>query len=94
MENERERNGQFAKGYPGFKPVGALKRKSNYEMDKLKEIFDKIQPYLLEDLRLIGSTERIRTLITITKMLDAKKNRKMKTAKSKALNTNIEPKSL
>jgi hypothetical protein len=94
MESEREKNGQFAKGHPGFKPVGAVKRKSNYEFEKLKEIFDKIQPYLLEDLRIIGSTERIRTLITITKMLDAKKNRKKKTAKTKALKSAIEPKSL
>lgn len=35
MSNERKINGQFAIDHPEFKSVGAVKRKSNHELERL-----------------------------------------------------------
>jgi hypothetical protein len=76
MSNEREKNGQFAKGHPGFKPVGAVKRKSNHE--RLKEIFDTLSLNLENYQPNIGYLSIVELMMKITKitMQDKKKKKK------------------
>jgi len=81
MKDQRNEKGQFAPGHDGFKPVGATKRKKNHEMDRLKEIFDFIQPYIEKDLIDYGGHTRINTMLEICKILNSsKKAKKMKTS--------------
>ncbi len=78
MSNEREKNGQFAKGHPGFKPVGAVKRKSNHELERLREIFDKLSLNLDRERPNVGFSGTIELMMKITKIVtqDNKKRKK------------------
>jgi hypothetical protein len=77
MSNEREKNGQFAKGHPGFKPVGAVKRKSNHELERLREIFDALSMNLVNYQPHIGYLSSVELMMKITKiMMQEKKVRK------------------
>ena len=76
MDNQRNENGQFAPGHQGFKPIGAVSRKKNYDLECLKEIFDIIIPNVERDLRNAGAAARLKTMLDISKILTA--NRKLK----------------
>lgn len=78
MNNEREKNGQFAKGHPGFKPLGAHKRKANHELEQLREIFDAILLNLKNQQPNLSYRSSIELMMQIAKitMQDKKKRKK------------------
>jgi len=78
MSSEREKNGQFAKGHPGFKPVGAVKRKSNHELERLREIFDALSQNLENHLPGIGYSGSVELMMKITKIIMQDKKKKKK----------------
>lgn len=81
MNDQRNENGQFAKGHSGFKPVGAVKRKSNHELERLKELFDILDKTAEKDIFRIGENARINTMLNIAKLLNANKKKKKRPSK-------------
>lgn len=78
MNNERKKNGQFAKGHRGFKPVGAVKRKSNHELERLREIFDALSLNLENHQPGIGYSGSVELMMKITKIIMQDKKKKKK----------------
>jgi hypothetical protein len=69
MNTSRNRNGQFTKGHKGFKPKGAISRKTRQGQNRMMELFNLIDQNLEDDIVKLGHNERIQLWLRLAKSL-------------------------
>lgn len=69
MNTSRNRNGQFTKGHKGFKPKGAISRKTRQGQNRMMELFNLIDQNLEDDILKLEHKDRIQLWLRLAKSL-------------------------
>jgi hypothetical protein len=69
MNTQRNGNGQFIKGHPGFKPKGAKNWKTRQKLSRMEQLANFIDQHLEEDILCLSHKERIKLWYSLVKTI-------------------------
>jgi outer membrane PBP1 activator LpoA protein len=67
MITQRNHKGQFTKGHNGFKPKGAINRKTRQQQSRIEELLKLIDQHLEMDVLNLDGKERIKLWLNLEK---------------------------
>jgi hypothetical protein len=69
MITQRNHKGQFTQGHKGFKPKGAINRKTRQQQSRVEELLKLIDQHLEKDVLNLVGKERIKLWLNLSKSM-------------------------